>query len=400
MDKVPSPWRQNKEPPFLSSVTTLLVDLVIAFAGLLRQNGFAASPPSVMDALAGLTLVGIRNPVDFKAVLRASFMTRVEELEAFNRLFRQFWFPGEASENDAPESAGQSSSAGPSQSNSTLAILTAGFQDTVMPDLEISVPRSVVWYSPQESLREVDLTTLNLESHERITRLIREIVSPLVRRLGTKRRRSLFGTDLDFRRLFRKSTQHGGEMLALPRLKPRPRIKKLIFLCDVSGSMNPYLSFMLRFVAEIQSLPTRVETFVFATRLTRITPLLAGKPFHKALTEIGRTVKDWSGGTRIGECVGQLNSMYGRSLLGPSTAVILHSDGWDRGDTDLLTREMDRLHRRAYRVLWVNPLLGSPSYEPTCRGMKTALDYVDFFLPGYHPIRGLERLARTLGKLV
>ncbi|MEW6352305.1 MAG: VWA domain-containing protein [Thermodesulfobacteriota bacterium] len=375
-----------------------LVDLVIAFAGLLRQHGFSASPPSVMDALSGLTLVGIRDPADVRTVLRASFMTRIEEQEAFERLFRQFWFPGETGPGDQAVSAAQSPSDVPSHVGATLQILTAGERDTVTTGEE--VPRSLVWYSPQESLREADLTALSLEPPERITRLIREIVRPLVSRLGAKRRRALFGTDLDFRRLFRKSTQHGGDILALPGLKPRPRIKKLVFLCDVSGSMNPYLSFMLRFVAEIQSLPTRVETFVFATRLTRITPLLAGKPFERALTEIGRTVKDWSGGTRMGECLAQLNALHGRSLLGPSTAVIIHSDGWDRGDTSLLTREMERLHRRAYRVLWINPLLGSPSYEPTCRGMKTALEHLDFFLPGYQPAGGLERLARTLGKLV
>ncbi len=380
--------------------TQSFVDQVIAFAGLLRRNGFSASPPSVMDALAGLSLVGIQDPHDVRTVFRASFMTRIEELEVFDRLFSEFWFPGETSEGDRQDYPGQSPSVAPSHSHSGMEIVTVGSRDLGTSDQEVPIPGPVVWYSPQESLREMDLTTWRVAPPERISRLIREIVSPLVRRLSTKRRRALFGTHLDFRRLFRKSTQHGGEILALPGLRPKPRIKKLVFLCDVSGSMNPYLSFMLRFVAEIQSLPTRVETFVFATRLTRITHLLAGRPFHKALTEIGLTVSDWSGGTRIGECLGQLNAVYGRSLLGPSTAVIIHSDGWDRGDTGLLNREMDRLQRRAYRVLWINPLLGSPSYEPTCRGMKTALDHVDFFLPGYHPTRGLERLARTLRKLV
>ena len=269
-----------------------------------------------------------------------------------------------------------------------------------MPGLEEEIPgsRHYVLYSPRESLRGMDLTALALENDEKISRLIREIVAPLVRRLGTRGRRSRRGTALDLRRLLRKTVQQGGEILDLPRLKPKPRIKKLVFLFDVSGSMNAYLSFMLRFAAELQSLPTRVEVFVFATRLTGITRLLAIKPFHRALSEIGRTVRDWSGETRIGDCLGEFNATDGGTLVGPSTAVVIHSDGWDRGDISTLAREMERLHRRAYRVLWINPLLGGHAYEPTCRGMKAALEHVDFFLPG-HNAAGVERVARTLQKL-
>jgi hypothetical protein len=207
------------------------------------------------------------------------------------------------------------------------------------------------------------------------------------------------GMALDFRRLFRKNVRYGGEIFELPRLKPKRRIRRLVFLCDVSGSMNPYLWFMLRFIKAIQQVPTKVETFVFATRLHRITPTLVRLPFSKAMEEVAKTVRDWSGGTRIGSCLQEFTSFRGGGMLGSSTVVLIHSDGWDRGDSSLLRQEMAKIQRRSYRVLWINPLLGAASYEPTCRGMKTALPFVDSFLPG-HNVSALERVAGTLRGLL
>ncbi len=244
-------------------------------------------------------------------------------------------------------------------------------------------------------LRDQDFKEVPNNLDRRIDHLIKEIVAPLLRRLGARRRAAAVGTNLDFRRLLRKNVQYGGEIFELPRLRQRLRIKRLVFLCDVSGSMNPYLRFMLRFIKEVQELPTRVETFVFATRLSRITPLLARLPFPKAMEAIGKTVRDWHGGTRIGSCLQQFNSFRGGSMLTSSTVILIFSDGWDRGDPLVLEREMRKLHLRSYRIVWINPLLGGASYEPTCRGMSTALPHIDSFLPS-HNITSLERLAGTL----
>jgi hypothetical protein len=254
-------------------------------------------------------------------------------------------------------------------------------------------------YSPREILKEYDFKDVPAGYDDRIARIIREILAPLFRRFGVRKRAVPFGTTLDFRKMMRRNVRYGGEILELPRLKPKRRIKRLVFLCDVSGSMNPYLRFVLRFIKEVQQLPTRVETFVFATRLHRITPVLSRLPFASALQEVSHTVRDWSGGTRIGSCLEEFNAFRGGAMLGSSTVLLIHSDGWDRGDTALLEREMARIHRRAYRVLWINPLLGGPSYEPTCRGMQAALPHIDSFIPG-HNIAGLERLAGTLRGLL
>jgi uncharacterized protein with von Willebrand factor type A (vWA) domain len=354
-----------------------------------------------MDALAGVSVTGVPNVNDFKTVLRSNFMTRVEDGPIFERLFAEFWFQaGDRLEQEEAEASGEPSE-GPGGtepfSEADMILAAAG----MFPSQEEAAwdSRPYVIYSPHEVLKERDFKEIPAGDDARIESLIREIVHPLFKRVGARKRRFWRGVTLDFRKLFRRNVLYGGDIVEIPRLRPKRRLKKLVFLCDVSGSMNPYMRFMLRFIRELHEMPTKVETCVFATRLTRITPLLRRLPFPRAMEEIGHTVRDWSGGTRIGSCLEAFTSSFGESLLRPSTVVLIHSDGWDRGDVRVLEREMARIQRRAYRVIWINPLLGGASYEPTCRGMKTALPYVDAFLPG-HNVLGLERVAGALRTLL
>jgi uncharacterized protein with von Willebrand factor type A (vWA) domain len=378
-----------------------LAGSVIAFARLLKEHGLAISTPSVMDALNGIRCLGVEHPDDFETTLKTVFLTRVEETPTFDRVFEEFWHDGLSEqlsvgheEQVEQQKPGSGESALPGDD---LVTAEAGAADS--QEQQAWNARPYVVYSPREILRDQDFKNIPEEEDHRMARMIREILAPLMRRTGVRRKPVESGVTVDFRRLLRKNVRYGGDIFEIPRLKPKRRIKRLIFLCDVSGSMNPYLRFMLRFIKQIQQIPTRVETFVFATQLHRITPLLVHLPFARAMEEVGRTVKDWSGGTRIGACLDQFNSYRGGALLSSSTVVLIHSDGWDRGDAGLLEREMNRIQRRSYRVLWINPLLGGASYEPTCRGMKTALPFVDSFLPG-HNISSLERLAGTLRSLM
>jgi uncharacterized protein len=374
-----------------------LAGAVVSFGHLLKENGFTVSTPSVMDALRGVSHVGVENLHDFQTVLRATFTVRREESAMFDRLFNAFWMAGEIVEESRQDQA-----PGPGPENAEMDS-SLGFDGITLSETSISDSQEQdAWnarphaiYSPHEVLREQDFKEIPLGEDYRMARLIREILAPLLRRVGVRRRPVFSAAALDLRRLLRKNIRYGGEVFELPQFRPKRRIKKLVFLCDVSGSMNPYLRFILRFIKEIQTIPTKVETFVFATRLHRITHLLARLPFPRAMQELGHTVRDWSGGTRIGECFQQFTSFRGGGALGSSTVVMIHSDGWDRGDPLLLEQEMAKIHRRSYRVIWINPLMGGPSYEPTCRGMKTALPHVDSFLPG-HNLVSLERLAGTL----
>lgn len=391
-----------------------LAGRIVAFGRVLKDHGFSVSIPSVMDACRGVSFIGLERLSDFKALLRAVFMTRVEESVLFERLFNEFWLAGanahqvglpdiEGPEEGAtpplPPGADVTLFTGPDEAPQEpepmegMTLAQAGIPESQEELVETEQPHVV--YSPVEVLRQKDFRYVPEGDDPAMDRLISAIVAPLLRRTGVRKRAASSGTRPDLRKALRRSLRHGGDLIDLPRFKPRPRLKKLVFLCDVSGSMDPYLRFMLRFIKEIREIPTRVETFAFATRLTRITSMLAHLPFQRSLKEIAASVTDWSGGTRIGECLQQFSTLHGGAMLRPSTVVIIHSDGWDRGDPELLESELTRIRRRAYRLIWINPLLGMPSYEPSCRGMRTALPHLDAFLPG-HNIAGLERAAGTL----
>ncbi|MCI0777694.1 MAG: VWA domain-containing protein, partial [Chloroflexi bacterium] len=177
----------------------------------------------------------------------------------------------------------------------------------------------------------------------------------------------------------------------------RRKIRRLnlLLLCDVSGSMDVYSRFLTQFVYGLQNELRGVSTFVFSTRLFDVTPMLRAKSFEEAFERIGRRVQGWSGGTRIGGCLAEFNRTYGRARIGPRTVVIIISDGWDRGDIDVLRREMRMLKRRAFRILWLNPLLGAKDYRPAAQGMAAALPWIDAFLP-VHNLASLSRVGREL----
>jgi uncharacterized protein with von Willebrand factor type A (vWA) domain len=172
----------------------------------------------------------------------------------------------------------------------------------------------------------------------------------------------------------------------------------MVLLCDVSGSMDVYTKFLLQFLYGLQNGLRGVETVVFSTRLTRITPLLRRRHVNAALDLIGETVHDWSGGTKIGACLQVFNETLAARLVDSRTLVIMISDGWDTGDTTILDAEMAKLKARAYWLIWLNPLLGSANYQPLCKGMHTALPYIDDFMP-VHNVESLRQFGRRLESL-
>jgi len=204
---------------------------------------------------------------------------------------------------------------------------------------------------------------------------------------------------IDPGRTLRRSLQYGGEVLDLVRRGPKLSKTKMVVLCDVSGSMDVYTKFLIQFLYGLQNGLRGVETIVFSTRLTRITPLLRRRNIDAALQRIADTVQDWSGGTKIGACLQEFNSTMAATMVTSKTLIIIISDGWDTGDTVVLDAAMARLRRMALRVIWLNPLLGSPNYQPLCKGIQTALPYVHDFLP-VHNVESLRQfgqlIARTL----
>ena len=168
-------------------------------------------------------------------------------------------------------------------------------------------------------------------------------------------------------------------------------------MCDVSGSMDIYTSFILFFIHGLKQVERGAEVFIFSTRLTRITSLLERYSFPQFLEGVSKAAPDWSGGTRIGECLKDFNQRYALSLVRPDSIFLVYSDGWDRGSPQLLNSELGRIRTRAAEIIWLNPLMGYPSYQPICQGMKTALPYIDHLLPA-HNLASLKNVARVLAR--
>ena len=229
----------------------------------------------------------------------------------------------------------------------------------------------------------------------------RSLMSELEWDLGRRRtRRSTWGDgrDVDLRRTMRRSLSYGGEMLDIAHRKRKTKPRPLVLICDVSGSMERYTRMLLHFVHTVAVSGQQLEAFLFATRLTRITRHLEHRGVDRAVSEVARVVPDWAGGTRIGDAIKAFNYRWARRVLRGGAVVLVISDGWDRGEPELLSREMARLQRSCHRLIWLNPLLGSPGYEPLTRGMQAALPYIDDFLPA-HNLHSLQELATHLNRL-
>jgi uncharacterized protein with von Willebrand factor type A (vWA) domain len=375
-----------------------LSSAVARFAALLRRHGLPVTLVHVTDAVRALDHLDIGDRGEVYLGLRTIFVGRPEETGAFDRCFEAFWRrapdgegipgllqipPGETGESDATlKSSGQK--------RESLALDTWGTdadegEDTGEP---LSVPAA----SDIEALVGQDFATFGAEQLDEILRLTLKIARRLAHRITRRRRPVRRRGRVDLRRTLRANLTKG-DLIDL-RFRERKRKKvRLLLLCDVSGSMDLYSRFLLQFLFALQSVFGRVETFTFSTRLTRITDHLRARSYRQVLRRLSE-VRDWSGGTKIGESLAQLNREWPQ-LVDRRTIVIVLSDGWDTGEPDLLAEALLRIKRRAGRVIWLNPLLGNPSYEPLTRGMAAALPLVDHFAPG-HNLAALRDLATKL----
>jgi uncharacterized protein with von Willebrand factor type A (vWA) domain len=253
-------------------------------------------------------------------------------------------------------------------------------------------------YSQDEILRQKDFEGYTPEEIRRARHLMQEMRWKIARRRTRRFEASPLGRSLDLRKTIRRNLRNGGEVFSLAKRRLRTRPRPLVLICDISGSMDRYSRTLLQFLHTVEHGLDRVEAFVFATRLTRITRQLRTRDPDSALNEVSKTVHDWSGGTRIGEAIRSFNYTWSKRVLGRGAIVMIISDGWDRGDVGLLREEMERLQRNCYRLIWLNPLLGLPSYQPLTQGIQAALPYVDDFLP-VHNLDSLEALGRHLEKI-
>ncbi|HLW46384.1 MAG TPA: VWA domain-containing protein [bacterium] len=366
------------------------------FGRRLRGRGLLVGPAEIGLALTALETIDVTDRDAVRLALRTVLCSRAEDLPAFDEEFERFWqapafgpvMPG----TDQAESESETDMAGEAPEGRRAELTVTDWAEEGTPsDDERSVPA----YSPAEVRAAKDFSAFAADDLEEITELIMRIARRIAMRLSRRMRAARRGERVDLRRTMRRSLQYGGDPAALVWRRRKIRKVRIVLLCDVSGSMDVYSRFLVQFVYALQGVVGRVESFLFSTSLTRVTDALAHRDIRHALAEASRYVPDWSGGTKIGASLRTFNEQYG-SLVDGRTIVVIASDGWDTGDLDVLVSAMRVLRARAGRVIWLNPLLGSPGYEPVTQGMAAALPFVDVFASAHNlaSLRVLERHLR------
>jgi uncharacterized protein with von Willebrand factor type A (vWA) domain len=386
----------------------------IQFGRVLRANGIKVTPGQVMDFVHATAHVGIQDRARFKQAGEVCLVTRKEDLEIFSRCFDAFWRSKRLQEEttELPEMADMSAEAiegleeegeeGSGQAQLSeemegMAVEEEGDSGDI-GDAEDQDAESVLTYSAAEALRTKDFSEFTQEELDAARMLMRKLTWEIGMRRSRRKVASPKGRFIDARKTMRRSLQTAGVPLKISERKIKYKPRALIVICDISGSMDRYSRLLLQFIHTIENDMAKVEAFVFGTRLTRVTRLLKKRPIDEAITRVSREVQDWAGGTRIGESIETFNQEYARRVLRNGAVVLIISDGWDRGDPALLGNEMSRLQRSCYRLIWLNPLLGSPRYQPLTRGMQAAMPFIDDFMP-VHNLESLELLAEHLSSI-
>jgi uncharacterized protein with von Willebrand factor type A (vWA) domain len=378
----------------------LLANL-LHFGRLLRQLGMTISAHQISDLAESLLHIDCTNRQQFYSVVRAYLVKSHDEIERFDHAFDLFWSGRQTWLLEFGMAHQVRKEPNPPLATDHPQTLTKStnwrhFPDDEDSNMDVSDIRVDATYSAIEILRTKDFGAFTEEELYLAKAFIRNlnwhVENRLTRRLKhTPKHRH----HIDLSRTLRHSMRYGGEIIYLKRqhhkLKPRP----LVVICDISGSMDRYSRLFLHFIHSLNVAFQDIEAFVFGTRLTRITPSLKYRDIDEAINRVAAWVVDWSGGTRIGESLRTFNYDWSRRVLGRGAVVVIISDGWDRGDIDLLEREISRLRRSVSRLIWLNPLAGSPTYQPLVKGMQAVLPHCDEVLP-LHNLRSMEELAVAL----
>ncbi len=358
---------------------------VVTFGRVLREVGLEVGPGRVADALRGIAAVDLTRQEDVYFALRQTLVSRHDELDLFDRAFNAWFLRAPV----LPPVRTVQSNAAQEKVGESLSDTSGGEQDDEQGDpLELGA-------SGHELLREKDFSEMTPDEYRRVKRLIAAIAEHRPLRASRRRRADPRGDRLDMRRLIRQSLRTGGDPVDRPYRARKQVARKLVVFCDVSGSMDAYARALVLFLHAAVGSGPGVEAFAFGTRLSRLTSELGTRDPESALEKCTEAVTDWGSGTRIGASLKEFNDLYGKRALSRGAVVVIVSDGWERQDPELVGREMARLARAAYAVVWVNPLKGNPEYQPLAGGMRAALPYVDRFLSG-HNLRSLEELAVVL----
>jgi len=394
------------------------------FGRILWEVGIDVGPRKMLELAETLNYIDVTNKEDFYNTLKCSLLARHEQEVIFDQMFLYYWYMRDRQNKKAENPRGAAKRderqmrLPPSERKRLAEHMNANEQQR--KDLRSEMRQSErprrahehiddeddeddanpqgTAYSAIEMLRKKDFESFTWEEVQEAKKLMAEMRWNLGMRPTHRKAPSRNGSYPDMRRIVRRNLKYGAEILELTWRKTKRKPRPLVIICDISGSMSLYSRLLLHFIHTISNGLMNVEAFVFGTRLTRITRQLKRRDVDDAVRDVSKSVQDWSGGTRIGDAIHYFNQKWSRRVLGRGAVVLVISDGWDRGEAGVLEVEMDRLQHSCHRLIWLNPLLGSPDYRPLTIGMKTALPYIDNFLPA-HNLDSLINLGNLLATI-
>ncbi|TQK50101.1 hypothetical protein FBY35_0409 [Streptomyces sp. SLBN-118] len=369
-----------------------LPELAASFTAALHDAGIAVGPDRTRSFARAITLLAPSTTRDLRHCALTTLVSDHEQIEPFDAVFHEiFGGPADLGARRGQPGDPPRSLAGAVPGADRKATADKDGREGDAQPREMALPFAA---SPLDHLANRDFEALSAEELARLAEMMRTVALRTPTRPSRRRRPAPHGERVDLRRTLAASRRTGGYPLRLRRFVPRTRPRDLVVLCDISGSMEPYARAMLQLLY-CASRAARAEVFTFATRLTRLTPAFRRTGPYDALARAGRAAPDWSGGTRIADCLAEFNERFGRRGLAHGAVVVIVSDGWDTGAPADLTTHMARLSRVAYRVVWVNPRTASPRYRPLVGGMAAALPYCDAVVSA-HSFAALDDFTAAL----
>lgn len=367
-----------------------ITDLIVGFCQFVRSSGLKVGIQETLDALVAARVGTITDKNTFKFALRSLLCSSKDDFERFNSLFDAYW-EHQPRYGTLPQAEPGSSHPDGVEPDTQSQVMT-GDRNGSTDDSEA---KSVSGASVRERLKKTDFSKLSPSEIDQLDQLALRLWQQMSLRLARRLKSTKIKAQLNLRRTIRQSVSHGGEPITLRFKGKRRRKPRLVVLLDVSGSMEQYSFFFLRFIYALQQHFERVESFIFSTQLKRITEFLKTGRLPETLKVLSEQATAWGSGTKIGHCVGEFNTSYAQRILSRDSLVIILSDGWDTGEPEVLDTELRTIKRRAKKLIWLNPLLGMENYQPLTRGMSTALPLLDVFAAA-HNLESLLELEKHL----
>ncbi|MFK7804673.1 MAG: VWA domain-containing protein [Anaerolineae bacterium] len=369
---------------------------VLLFTRSLHAAGLNVTPTQTTDFLDALLLIDIRSRNQVYYAARSLLVNRREQMRLFDTIFNFFWRRHvDPRKNGVQKTPLAPRHKRPPQHQYAAMLMARAIGKT---DREIEMVDKAETYSDAEMIQQKEFAAMTAEELDTVKKLIQQMKWQISKRVTRRRVPSQQGDMLNLRKGMRSAAKYGGVPAELTFSKRKIKERPIVLLADISGSMEKYSRLVLQFFYSVSQSMNQVESFVFGTRLTRITGDLKLKNIDRAVDQASREIIDWSGGTRIGESFATFNREWSRRVLRRGAIAIVVSDGWERGDSSQLIKEMRYLQHRCHRLVWLNPLSGRASYEAKVDGMSAALPYIDDFLP-IHNLQSLNELATHLEKL-